>query len=71
MTAEDITLALVRRLKVGLKVGPGEVLAVTLDWFPQPDESEAIVADLREALPDGVKVLLLTPGTTLDVIAAP
>lgn len=66
MSIEDLTPADVCRIKVE----PGEVLAVTPGEEWPVAVYEHFTSWARENLP-GVAVIVLTPGTTLDVVAAP
>ncbi len=66
MSIDDrIALGSIRRLDVK----PGETVVLKLDWKPTVEENYYIRDQLREALPAGVRSIILDAGGDIFVIA--
>lgn len=53
-----------------LRVEPGETLVVTLPEHTTPERARELLKVLEEKTPEGVRVLVVTSGVELTVIAA-
>jgi hypothetical protein len=52
-----------------LDIGTGDVIAVTLPADTHPAQAQAFSEQFSEILPPGVQALILTQGTTVEVIS--
>lgn len=63
--SDPIMLESVQRLDVK----PGETVVLKLAAEPTEQEAQRITEQLRRAIPDGAKLLLLGPGMEISVVA--
>lgn len=52
-----------------LTLEPGDVIVLRTDYDLDQDEIDALIATIKEALPEDTRVIALGGGVTLDVIA--
>lgn len=64
--SQTIELESIRRLDIK----PGETLVATLPRDARPEHAEMVSAHLKDMVPDGVKVLVVTEDVDLTVLSA-